>query len=79
MIIIRIDIKDRSELEHVRAIQDAIKIVAAPESSRDYPTYDKEKAFSLQLVEYLNDLLNEVPESETALFERFKTIGILFL
>ena len=77
MIIIRIDIKDRSELERVRAIQDAIKIVAAPESSRDYPTYDKEKAFSPQFVEYLNELLIEVPESETELFERFKAIGVM--
>ncbi len=77
VIVIRIDIKDRSELEQVHAIQDAIKVVNAPDTTRDYPAYDKDKAFSPDFVEYLNELLNEVPESEVEMFERFKVIGVM--
>lgn len=77
IIVNRIDIKDRSEFERVRAIQDAIQVVAAPETTRDYPTYDKEKAFSPAFVEYINQLIHEVNESEAAMFERFKAIGIM--
>lgn len=77
LIINRIDIKDRSELEQVRAIQKAIKVVAAPKTTRDYPAYDKEKAFSPSFVEYVNELLIEVPESEVEMFKRFKAIGIM--
>ncbi len=77
IIVNRIDIKDRSEFERVRAIQDAIKVVAAPETTREYPTYDKDKAFSPQFMEYLEELLTEVPESEVAMFDRFKAIGVM--
>ncbi|OHX67457.1 DUF1254 domain-containing protein [Flammeovirga pacifica] len=76
LIINRIDIKDRSELERVREIQNAIKVVAAPEKTKAYPAYDKEKAFSPRFVEYVNDLLITVPEPEVDLFDRFKAIGI---
>jgi hypothetical protein len=77
IIINRIDIKDRNELEQVRTIQNAIKVVSAPETTREYPIYEKEKAFSPRFVEYINELLMEVPESETEMFERFKAIGIM--
>ena len=77
IIVNRIDIKDRSEYERVRGIQDAIKVVAAPDITRNYPAYDKGKAFSPDFVEYLNELLNEVPESEVEMFERFKVIGVM--
>ena len=77
IIVIRIDIASEDEYERVRAIQDAIQVVDAPEGQRDYPAYDEEKAFSPDFVDYLNQLLNEVPETETALFERFAAIGIM--
>ena len=77
IIVIRIDIKDRSEYDRVRGIQDAIQVVAAPETSRDYPAYDKDKAFSPEFVDYLNELLTDVPEAEVELFERFKAIGVM--
>ena len=77
IIVNRIDIKDRSEHERVRAIQDAIQVVKAPETSRNYPAYDKDKAFSPDFVEYLNELLTEVQETEVEMFDRFKTIGIM--
>ncbi len=77
IIIVRIDIKDDSEYKRVRAIQDAIRIVDAPQGSRDYPAYSEDKAFSPAFVEYLNALLTDVPESETALFERFARIGVM--
>ncbi|MEE8623999.1 MAG: DUF1254 domain-containing protein [Acidiferrobacterales bacterium] len=76
IIVIRIDIKDESEYERVRNIQDAIKVVDAPKESRSYPAYDEKKALSPDFVDYLNDLLTEVPESETALFKRFARIGV---
>ncbi len=73
----RIDIKDESELELVRNLQSQIKVVDAPSTTRDYPKYNKIKAFSPNFVEYVNDVLIEVPESEIELFERFKAIGIM--
>ncbi|MCX2983431.1 DUF1254 domain-containing protein [Halieaceae bacterium IMCC14734] len=73
----RIDIKDRSELDKVREIQQGIKVVSAPSQVRTYPEYDEEKAYSPAFVEYLNELLTEVPEAEAALFERFAAIGIM--
>ncbi len=76
-VVVRIDIKDRSEVNQVLAIQDAIKVISAPTETRAYPAYDKEKAFSPKFVEYVNELLTEVPESETTLFEKFKSIGIM--
>jgi len=77
IIVIRIDIADASEKERVHSIQNAIKIIDAPTKHREYPPYDKENAFSPDFVEYINDLLTEVPETEVALFERFARIGIL--
>ncbi len=77
IIVVRIDIKNAEEAETVRNIQNSIKIANAPEQIRSYPEYDKEKAFSPAFVEYINELLTEIPESETALFERFKKIGIM--
>ena len=77
IIIVRIDIKNADEYDRVREIQNAIRLVDAPEPSWKYPAYDKEKAFSPGFVEYVNELLTEVPKSEIALFERFARIGIL--
>jgi len=77
IIVIRIDIKDRSELDLVREIQNNIKIVNAPTQSREYPKYDKEKATSPLFVEYVNELLSEIPESETDEFKRFASIGLM--
>ncbi len=76
IIVIRIDIKDETEYERVREIQNAIKIVDAPESARDYPRYDESKAYSPDFVDYLNELLIEVPDSEIELFKRFAAIGV---
>ncbi|MCG8579500.1 MAG: DUF1254 domain-containing protein [Bacteroidales bacterium] len=72
----RIDIKDRSELEYVRNLQAQIKVIDAPEKTSNYPSYNKEKAFSPQFVEYINVLLEEIPEPEVEMFERFAKIGI---
>ena len=77
IIVVRIDIKNEAEFERVRAIQESIRIVDAPEQTRTYPAYDKDKAVSPEFVEYVNELLTEIPESETALFERFARIGIM--
>ncbi len=76
IIVIRIDIKDASEKDLLYSIEDAVKVIDAPSKHRDYPLYDKQKAFSPDFVETINDLLTEIPESETALFERFARIGI---
>ncbi len=51
IIVIRIDIADVSEKERVNGIQDAIKVIDAPTKHREYPPYDKEKAFSPEFVE----------------------------
>lgn len=77
VIVVRIDIKSDDEFERVRAIQDAIQVVDAPSGSRSYPTYDESKAFSPDFVDYLDDLLTEVPPSERERFERFAKIGIM--
>jgi hypothetical protein len=77
LIVLRIDIKDRSELDHVREIMSNIKVVDAPAKTREYPTYDEEKAYSPLFVEYVNELLTEIPESETEEFKRFASIGIM--
>lgn len=50
VMIVRIDIKDRSEYDRVIQIQNSIKIVSAPDETRAYPEYDKEKAFSPEFV-----------------------------
>jgi len=76
IIVVRIDIANKDEYAHVCSIQDAIQVVDAPEDRRSYPTYDKEKAFSPDFVEYMNELITEVPDTEVALFERFAKIGI---
>ena len=77
IIVVRIDIKDRNEINQVREIQNDIKIVNAPKKSREYPKYDKDKASSPLFVEYINELLSEIPESEKVEFERFASIGIM--
>jgi hypothetical protein len=77
IIVLRIDIKDRSELDYVREIQSNIKVVKAPTKTRDFPKYDEEKAFSPLFVEYVNELLTEIPESETEEFKRFAAVGIM--
>jgi len=76
-IVVRIDIKDRSELDRVIEIQKGIKITSAPSEHREYPAYDKAKAFSPRFVEYINELLTEVPEEEIALFNRWAPLGIM--
>ena len=77
IVVVRIDIKDRSEIDKVREIQNNIKIVNAPKKSRVYPEYDNEKAHSPGFVEYINELLIEIPESEKTEYEEFASIGIM--
>jgi hypothetical protein len=77
IIVIRIDIANDDEFEYVCSIQDAIRVVDSPSEHRTYPTYDEETAFSPEFVEYLNELIAEVPDTEMELFERFGKIGIL--
>ena len=77
VIVIRIAIDDDSEFERVRAIQEAIRVVDAPTTHRDYPAYDDATAFSPDFVGYVNELLTEVPPSEREMFERFARIGIM--
>ena len=77
IIVIRIDIKNEDEYDRVRAIQESIRIVDAPEQTRTYPAYDEDKAASPEFVQYVNELLTEIPDSEAALFERFARIGIM--
>ncbi len=77
IMVLRIDIKDERELDYVRSLQNNIKVVNAPEKTREYPQYDKEKAYSPLFVEYVNELLKEIPESEQAEFSRFASLGIM--
>ncbi len=77
IIVIRIDIANDDEFEYVCGIQDAIRVVDSPSERRPYPTYDADTAFAPEFVEYLNELITEVPDTEVELFERFGTIGIL--
>jgi len=77
IVIVRIDVKNESESDRAREIQNAIKVVEAPATSRAYPAYDEKKAFSPAFVDYVSELLNEVPESEVDMFERFSKIGIM--
>ncbi len=77
IIVNRIDIKSRDELELVKGLQNQIKVVDAPTTTRAYPKYDSAKAFSPLFVQYLNELLTEVPESETEMFNRFAAIGVM--
>jgi hypothetical protein len=77
MIVVRIDIATAEEAVRVREIQNSIHLVDAPETDRQYPIYDEEKAFSPDFVDLVNELLTEIPASETELFERFARIGIL--
>lgn len=75
-IVVRIDIADADEAELVRGIQNAIRVIDAPQSDRVYPVYDEEKQFSAAFVDYLNELLTEVPPGEAELFARFARIGV---
>lgn len=77
MIVVRIGIDNADEQERVLRIQDSIRVIDSAPSTRSYPAYDEEKAFSPAFVEYLNTLLTEVPESEKGLFERFARIGVM--
>jgi len=77
IVIVRIDVKNEGESDRAREIQNAIKVVEAPATSRAYPAYDEKKAFSPAFVDYVSELLNEVPESEVEMFERFAKIGIM--
>ena len=77
MIVVRIDIANAEESGRVREIQNSIHLVDVPETDRQYPIYDEEKAFSPDFVDLVNELLTEIPSSETELFERFARIGIL--
>ncbi|MCP4899439.1 MAG: DUF1254 domain-containing protein [bacterium] len=77
MIVVRIDIASAEEYDRVREIQNSIQLIDAPAPDRSYPVYDEASAFSPAFVEYVNELLTEVPKSETALFARFARIGIL--
>jgi hypothetical protein len=77
IVIVRIDVKNEGESDRAREIQNAINVVEAPATSRAYPAYDEKKAFSPAFVDYVSELLNEVPESEVDMFERFAKIGIM--
>ncbi len=77
IMVVRIDIKDRAEVDDVIEIQNAIRVTSAPSETRNYPTYDKEKAFTPAFVEYINELITEVPEDEVELFDQWAAIGIL--
>jgi len=77
IMVVRIDIKDRSEIDRVIEIQNGIRVTSAPSENRNYPVYDKEKAFSPAFVEYINELLTEVPEDEKELFDQWAAIGIM--
>ncbi len=77
MIVNRIDIKNAEEADHVRGIQQAIKIIDAPEKVSNYPEYDAKRAYNYGFVKYVNKLLSEVPPSETEQFKRFAAIGIM--
>ena len=77
IIVVRIDIKDRNELQRVWEIQNAIKVTDASDTKLDYPVYDKDKASSPAFVTYLNELLTEIPKSEKDLFERFAAVGVM--
>ena len=76
IIIVRIDIESEEEHETVLALQNAIKVINAPEETATYPIYNQEKAFSPAFVDYVNDLLSEIPEEETDMYIRFSKIGI---
>ena len=76
-IVVRIDIKDRSEIDQVIEIQNAIRITSAPSETRKYPEYDKAKAFSPAFVDYINELLTEIPEDEKELFDRWAPLGMM--
>jgi hypothetical protein len=77
IIVIRIDIANDDEFEYVCGIQNAIRVVDSPSERRAYPTYDEATAFAPEFVDYLDELITEVPDTEVELFERFGKIGIL--
>jgi hypothetical protein len=76
IIVVRIDIADEEEHEKVLAIQNSIKVIDAAPEVATYPTYDEKKAYSPKFVEYLNQLLNKVPDGEEEIFKRFSKIGV---
>ena len=76
IIVVRIDIANAEEQETVIALQNAITIIDAPDELATYPTYDEKKAYSPNFVEYMNELLNDAPEMETEMFNRFSKIGV---
>ncbi len=76
LIVIRIDIANEAEHEKVLALQNAVKVIDAPKEVATYPAYDEQKAYSANFVEYVNELLDEAPEGEDEMFERFSKIGV---
>jgi len=83
----RIYIAGREELDIVHAIQDEIKLVtlsefegkdAQLESDFEFAVYNDEKAKSAEFITYFNFLLNHVQihPTETDLFKKFARIGI---
>jgi hypothetical protein len=76
IIVVRIDIEDEEEHEKVLAIQNSIKVIEAAPEVATYAKYDEKKAYSPNFVEYLNELLNKVPNGEEKIFERFSKIGV---
>ena len=78
IIVIRIDITDATELPRIQEIMDSIRVVDSPEETRPYPAYDPERASAPEFVGYVNELLrNDVPASESGLFERLAPTGLL--
>jgi hypothetical protein len=77
LIVVRIDITDATELPRLRDVMDGIRVVDAPDETRPYPTYDPEWASGPEFVGYINELLSGVPASESGLFRRFASIGLL--
>lgn len=75
-IVSRIDVKDKEDVANVVKLQNQVKIIEKPFTTRDYPVYDKEKEFSPEFVEYLNELVVWIPEPEQEMYQRFAAIGI---
>lgn len=75
-IVNRIDVKDKEDVANVVKLQNQIKIINKPSTTRDYPMYSKEKEFSPEFVDYVNELIVWIPESEKEMYSRFAAIGI---
>lgn len=76
VIVNRIDVKDRADVANVVKLQNQVKIIDKPETIRSYPKYDKAKEFSPDFVDYVNELISWVPETEKEMYARFAALGV---